>query len=83
MALVVVFYTNISNKSLPILFFQDGGQKLCSYVKTSPEGGLVWRVSVTAARLLDAGGLPYLAHLWYEFCQELQYRWEHRILVPG
>ncbi|KAJ8729221.1 hypothetical protein PYW08_000802 [Mythimna loreyi] len=61
----------------------DGEQKLCGYVKTSPEDGLVWRVSVTAARLFDAGGLPYLAHLWYEFCQELQYRWEHSILVPG
>ncbi|CAB3230601.1 unnamed protein product [Arctia plantaginis] len=61
----------------------DGEQRLCSYVKTSPEGGLVWRLSVTAARLYDAGGLTYLAHLWYEFAQELQYRWEHRILVPG
>ncbi|XP_059049829.1 rab3 GTPase-activating protein catalytic subunit [Achroia grisella] len=57
--------------------------KLCNYIKTSPELGLVWRMSVTAARLHDAGGLPYLAHLWYEFTQELQYRWEHRILVPG
>ncbi|XP_026487586.1 rab3 GTPase-activating protein catalytic subunit [Vanessa tameamea] len=57
--------------------------KLCSYVKTSPEDGLVWRLSVTSARLMDAGGLPYLAHFWYEFTQELQYRWEHRILVPG
>ncbi|CAK1602818.1 unnamed protein product [Parnassius mnemosyne] len=62
----------------------DGNEsKLCNYVKTSPEDGLVWRLSVTAARLLDAGGLPYLAHFWYEFVQELQYRWEHRILVPG
>ncbi|XP_068620791.1 rab3 GTPase-activating protein catalytic subunit [Battus philenor] len=57
--------------------------KLCSYIKTSPEDGLVWRLSVTAIRLLDAGGLPYLAHFWYEFVQELQYRWEHKILVPG
>ncbi|KPI94634.1 Rab3 GTPase-activating protein catalytic subunit [Papilio xuthus] len=57
--------------------------KLCSYIKTSPEDGLVWRLSVTAIRLLDAGGLPYLAHFWYEFVQELQYRWEHRILLPG
>ncbi|XP_028155802.1 rab3 GTPase-activating protein catalytic subunit isoform X2 [Ostrinia furnacalis] len=57
--------------------------KLCNYVKTSPYGGLVWRLSVTAARLHDAGGLAYLAHLWYEFTQELQYRWEHRIVVPG
>ncbi|XP_072937011.1 rab3 GTPase-activating protein catalytic subunit [Epargyreus clarus] len=57
--------------------------KLCSYVTASPEDGLVWRLSVTSARLNDAGGLPYLAHFWYEFAQELQYRWEHRILVPG
>ncbi|XP_045767505.1 rab3 GTPase-activating protein catalytic subunit-like isoform X4 [Maniola jurtina] len=63
---------------------KDGAEsKLCSYVKTSPEDGLVWRLSVTSARLMDAGGLPYLAHFWYEFTQELQYRWEHRILVPG
>ncbi|XP_026726866.1 rab3 GTPase-activating protein catalytic subunit [Trichoplusia ni] len=71
-------------RQLEVEFKQvDGAQKLCSYVKTSPEGGLVWRLSVTAARLYDAGGLTYLAHLWYEFSQELQYRWEHRILVPG
>ncbi|CAH2104410.1 unnamed protein product [Euphydryas editha] len=57
--------------------------KLCSYVKTSPKDGLVWRLSVTSARLMDAGGLSYLAHFWYEFIQELQYRWEHRVLVPG
>ncbi|CAG9566630.1 unnamed protein product [Danaus chrysippus] len=57
--------------------------KLCSYVKTSPEDGLVWRLSVTSARLMEAGGLPYVAHFWYEFTQELQYRWEHRILLSG
>ncbi|KAM3964856.1 RAB3 GTPase activating protein subunit 1 [Aphomia sociella] len=77
--------THKYTKQLEVEFKQgDAGEpKLCSYVKTSPEGGLVWRLSVTAARLHDAGGLPYLAHLWYEFTQELQYRWEHRILVPG
>ncbi|KAL4712908.1 hypothetical protein ACJJTC_011978 [Scirpophaga incertulas] len=69
---------------LEIEYKGDGSDnKLCNYVKTSPQGGLVWRLSVTAARLYDAGGLQYLAHLWYEFTQELQYRWEHRILVPG
>ncbi|XP_041980268.1 rab3 GTPase-activating protein catalytic subunit [Aricia agestis] len=57
--------------------------KICNYIKASPEDGLVWRLSVTAARLLEAGGLPYLAHFWYELVQELQYRWEHKILVPG
>ncbi|GBP06010.1 Rab3 GTPase-activating protein catalytic subunit [Eumeta japonica] len=57
--------------------------KLCGYVKTSPEGSLVRRLSVVAARLYDEGGLPYLAHFWYEFTQELQYRWEHHILIPG
>ncbi|KAI5634540.1 rab3 GTPase-activating protein catalytic subunit [Phthorimaea operculella] len=63
--------------------FKQGEGTLCGYVKTSPRDGLVWRLSAAAARLLDAGGLPYLAHLWYEFTQELQYRWEHRILLPG
>ncbi|XP_038211262.1 rab3 GTPase-activating protein catalytic subunit [Zerene cesonia] len=62
---------------------ENADVKICSYVKASPEDGLVWRLSVTCARLMDAGGLPYLAHFWYEFVQELQYRWEHRILVPG
>ncbi|XP_030025082.2 rab3 GTPase-activating protein catalytic subunit [Manduca sexta] len=71
-------------EQLEVEFKQDSSEhKLCSYVKTSPEDGLVWRLSVTAARLYDAGGLAYLAHLWYEFAQELQYRWERRILVPG
>ncbi|XP_049869275.1 rab3 GTPase-activating protein catalytic subunit [Pectinophora gossypiella] len=70
---------------LEVEFKQAEGSesRLCGYVKTSPTGGLVWRLSLAAARLHDAGGLPYLAHLWYEFTQELQYRWEHRILVPG
>lgn len=74
-------YLLISNHG----YFQGDGSegKLCSYVKTSPAGGLVWRLSVSAARLLDAGGLPYLAHLWYEFTQELQYRWERKIRIPG
>ncbi|XP_013182913.2 rab3 GTPase-activating protein catalytic subunit [Amyelois transitella] len=76
--------TFIYPQKLEVEFKSDGGEpKLCGYVKTSPEGGLVWRLSVTAARLHDAGGLSYLAHLWYEFTQELQYRWEHRIFVPG
>ncbi|CAH0405008.1 unnamed protein product [Chilo suppressalis] len=71
-------------EQLEVEFKSDTNEsKLCNYVKTSPEGGLVWRLSVTAARLHHAGGLPYLAHLWYEFIQELQYRWEHKILVPG
>ncbi|XP_063617409.1 rab3 GTPase-activating protein catalytic subunit [Cydia splendana] len=62
---------------------EGGESKLLGYLKTSPRNGLVWRLSVAAARLLDAGGLPYLAHVWYEFTQELQYRWERRILIPG
>ncbi|XP_045512075.1 rab3 GTPase-activating protein catalytic subunit isoform X2 [Pieris brassicae] len=62
---------------------ENGETRLCSYVKASPVDGLVWRLSVTAASLISAGGLPYLAHLWYEFTQELQYRWEHRILILG
>ncbi|CAG9784198.1 unnamed protein product [Diatraea saccharalis] len=71
-------------KQLEVEFKSDTNEnKLCNYVKTSPESGLVWRLSVTAARLHDAGGLPYLAHFWYEFVQELQYRWEHKIQVPG
>lgn len=87
MVLRIIHWCNISCKDNlnPYSKFQAeaGDAKLCNYVKTSPEGGLVWRLSVTAARLYDAGGLPYLAHLWYEFTQELQYRWEHRIVVPG
>ncbi|XP_021206878.2 rab3 GTPase-activating protein catalytic subunit isoform X2 [Bombyx mori] len=76
--------THIYPPDLKMEFKQDGnGSKLCSYVKSSPEDCLVWRLSVTAAKLHDAGGLSYLAHLWYEFIQELQYRWEMQIPVPG
>lgn len=76
--------THIYPPHLKMEFKQDGnGSKLSSYVKSSPEDCLVWRLSVTAAKLHDAGGLSYLAHLWYEFIQELQYRWEMQIPVPG
>ncbi|CAK1544184.1 unnamed protein product [Leptosia nina] len=62
---------------------ESNDTKLCNYVKASPVDGLVWRLSVASASLIVAGGLSYLAHFWYEFTQELQYRWEHKILIPG
>ncbi|KZC08463.1 Rab3 GTPase-activating protein catalytic subunit [Dufourea novaeangliae] len=53
-------------------------------VKTCAMDSLVWRLSVVAAHCThNLGGVVALAQLWYEFVQEIRFRWERSILIPG
>ncbi|XP_029166828.1 rab3 GTPase-activating protein catalytic subunit [Nylanderia fulva] len=53
-------------------------------VKTCTMDSLVWRLSVVAAHCThNLGGATALAQLWHEFVQEIRFRWERSILIPG
>ncbi|XP_032690945.1 rab3 GTPase-activating protein catalytic subunit isoform X2 [Odontomachus brunneus] len=53
-------------------------------VKTCMMDSLVWRLSVVAAHCThNLGGATALAQLWHEFVQEIRFRWERNILIPG
>ncbi|XP_031828496.1 RAB3 GTPase activating protein subunit 1 isoform X2 [Nomia melanderi] len=53
-------------------------------VKTCAMDSLVWRLAVVAAHCThNLGGIAALAQLWYEFVQEIRFRWERSILIPG
>ncbi|XP_048506287.1 rab3 GTPase-activating protein catalytic subunit isoform X3 [Athalia rosae] len=53
-------------------------------VKTVAVDSLVWRLAIVAAHCAhNLGGAPALAHLWHEFIQEIRFRWERNILIPG
>ncbi|XP_018317561.1 rab3 GTPase-activating protein catalytic subunit [Mycetomoellerius zeteki] len=53
-------------------------------VKTCMMDSLVWRLSVVAAHCThNLGGATALAQLWHEFVQEIRFRWEKNILIPG
>ncbi|XP_039279363.1 rab3 GTPase-activating protein catalytic subunit [Nilaparvata lugens] len=52
--------------------------------KSAPIDGLVWRLAVVMAHTVHTlGGTKAAAHLWYEFCQELRFRWNNGIKIPG
>ncbi|XP_020283116.1 rab3 GTPase-activating protein catalytic subunit [Pseudomyrmex gracilis] len=53
-------------------------------VKTCTMDSLVWRLSIVAAHCThNLGGATALAQLWHEFVQEIRFRWERNILIPG
>ncbi|KAK2582517.1 hypothetical protein KPH14_004814 [Odynerus spinipes] len=53
-------------------------------VKTCVIDSLVWRLAVVAAHCThNLGGAAALAQLWYEFVQEIRFRREADILIPG
>ncbi|KAK0083783.1 hypothetical protein PV325_008241 [Microctonus aethiopoides] len=53
-------------------------------VKTCAVNGLVWRFAIVAAHCAhNLGGAAALAQLWHEFVQELHFRWERGIVIPG
>ncbi|KAJ8964476.1 hypothetical protein NQ314_004763 [Rhamnusium bicolor] len=52
--------------------------------KTSGVDSLTWRLSIVLAHSLQSlGGIKAFAHIWYEFVQEMRYRWEKSMLIPG
>lgn len=53
-------------------------------LKSAPVDGLVWRLAVVMSHVVQTlGGVKAAAHLWYEFTQEMRYRWENGYVVPG
>ncbi|XP_076749790.1 RAB3 GTPase activating protein subunit 1 [Xylocopa sonorina] len=53
-------------------------------VKTCAMDSLVWRLAIVAAHCThNLGGATALAQLWYEFVQEIRFRWERSIPIPG
>lgn len=70
-----------------IQLFQIGDlnlEELCRGFKTCKPDSLVWRLAIILAQALhNLGGSRALAHLWYEFTQEMRYRWEKTISIPG
>nr|CAD7397861.1 unnamed protein product [Timema cristinae] len=72
----------------PILYFlfpdADDNHDLLTGLKSAPVDGLVWRLAVVMSHVVHTlGGAKAAAHLWYEFAQELRFRWEKDIAVPG
>ena len=53
-------------------------------IKSCPQNGLIWRLSIVFAHCLHVlGGLKPLAHLMHEFLLEVRFRYENGILLPG
>ncbi|CAB3385640.1 Hypothetical predicted protein [Cloeon dipterum] len=76
----------------PETFEKDEAPKITSFkekghvqFKSCPLDSLVWRLAIVTALVADAshGGLRSAAHLWHEVCQEMRYRWDHGITIPG
>ncbi|XP_018562940.1 rab3 GTPase-activating protein catalytic subunit-like [Anoplophora glabripennis] len=52
--------------------------------KTCIVDSLTWRLSIVLAHALQSlGGIRAFAHVWYEFVQEMRYRWEKSMPIPG
>ncbi|CAH0392775.1 unnamed protein product [Bemisia tabaci] len=52
--------------------------------KSAPSDSLVWRLATVMCHAAHSlGGAKAVAHLWYEFTQELRFRWERCIFIPG
>lgn len=79
MAIIVVigfFFNFLQDKKNYENIFR--GYKTCGY------DSLVWRLAIVLAQAAESlGGTKALAHLWYEFSQEMRYRWEKSYLIPG
>ncbi|XP_069677662.1 rab3 GTPase-activating protein catalytic subunit [Periplaneta americana] len=59
-------------------------EDLSTGLKSAPVDGLVWRLAVVMSHVVHTlGGVRAAAHLWYEFTQEMRFRWEKGITVPG
>lgn len=59
-------------------------QDLSAGLKSAPVDGLIWRLAVVMSHVVHAlGDVRAAAHLWYEFTQEMRYRWENGITIPG
>ncbi|XP_060518580.1 rab3 GTPase-activating protein catalytic subunit [Cylas formicarius] len=52
--------------------------------KTCAEDSLVWRLATVLSHCLQSlGGVKAFCYLWYEFVQEMRYRWDKSLSIPG
>lgn len=68
-------------------------EDLSTGLKSAPVDGLIWRLAVVMSHVVHnlggvraaahLRGVRAAAHLWYEFTQEMRYRWENGITIPG
>lgn len=59
-------------------------QERLNGMKSAPYDSLTWRLAILMSHVVHSlGGIRSAAHLWYEFTQELRYRWENSTLIPG
>ncbi|XP_044596449.1 rab3 GTPase-activating protein catalytic subunit isoform X2 [Cotesia glomerata] len=53
-------------------------------IKTCALDSLVWRLAIVTAHCRqNLGGIQAVAQIWHEFVQEMRYRWDESILIPG
>ncbi|XP_046989367.1 rab3 GTPase-activating protein catalytic subunit [Schistocerca americana] len=53
-------------------------------IKSAPVDSLVWRLAIVMSHVVHTlGGIRAAAYLWFEFTQEMRYRWDKCILIPG
>lgn len=68
-------------------FKEDKDKKLEENVrglKSAPVDSLTWRLALALAKVnVSFGGLESLAQLWNLFAQEVTYRWEENLHLPG
>ncbi|XP_066247819.1 rab3 GTPase-activating protein catalytic subunit [Euwallacea similis] len=63
--------------------FQNSEEEFKGF-KTGTEDSLIWRLSIVLSNALQTlGGIRAFCHIWYEFVQEMRYRWEHSMVIPG
>ena len=66
--------------NISALWLQDLSTKL----KSAPVDGLIWRLAIVMSHVVHTlGGVKAAAHLWYEFTEEMRYRWENGYTIPG
>ncbi|XP_068905492.1 rab3 GTPase-activating protein catalytic subunit isoform X2 [Tenebrio molitor] len=59
-------------------------EQQCRGLKTCSPDSLIWRLSIVLAHALQSlGGIRAFSHLWFEFVQEMRYRWEKSIPISG
>lgn len=53
-------------------------------MKTCDKDSLLWRLVISLGHAVQAlGGVRAFSHLWFEFVQEMRYRWDKSISIPG
>lgn len=52
-------------------------------IKSTPPESLVWRLALLLPLIYAKDGVAAAASMWFEFTEEMCYRWEQAIPVPG